>query len=193
MTIPGPKLSAFQLDFTFQDGVGASVCGFCAADRKAAVAAGFLDLETQDFGALTDGLLIDRRFAGLLSLACLTEDGAVFLLGGCVHPAGAQTSCGGVLGLPGMAPQSAREGLTPLTLPQGLRVSLLLRPGIGGAAFFCRDPREEALVARALEERFPQADSLQLLYEKAAGFLWILDFRPGDPLLNGRCLAYLPD
>ena len=186
-------MTCFQVFFLFQDGIPASVCGFCRRGHRQAVVNCILSLSRVRFGVeWTEGLLVDSHFARLLAQVLLPEREAIFLTGGCIQYAALDGPCGGILGDLFQPPESALQEKSRLQLSNGISVQLVLRPGIGAAAFFCFDPQKEQALLEALSVRFPAPDLLSLLAQAGAGYLWVLDYAPGNPVRSGSCQVCLP-
>ncbi len=178
--------ACFRVEFQFQDKISAGVCGFCRPGRERAVEAAFSRLFRQAFGPLREGFLADRRFARLLAQAGREEADAILLTAGSVRLPDPDAPCGAVLGDLFAPPQSAQSAPDPAVFLGGEKLSLLLQPGVGAAAFWPEDPE----LLRQTAAEFPAGSALRRLRAQTEGGLWALDYFPGSPLLDGSCQVY---
>ena len=187
------SMTVFRVSLLFRDGIPAHVCGFCRRERRRAVEACISTLSQMRFGGgWAEGLLVDSHFSRLLTQAVQPERSSIFLTGGCIRYPTPDGPCGGVLGDLFLPPESAPESRSRLLLPNGLPMRLILRPGTGGAAFFCANVQREEELYRALSTRVPAPDLPARLKQAGAGYLQVLDYAPGDSIRTGYCQAWLP-
>ena len=147
------KLSSFHADFSFADGISASVCGFCTGEPEEYTRA-ILSLAHKSFHPLSEGILIDARFSRLLREALSGLPPA--LIGGSVRVSSPDGPCGAVIGLSDSPPESPGLPIAGGTFA-GRTVHYHLFPGIGAQAVI---------------------DSPGNGPETG---LWVLDYRPGFP------------
>lgn len=181
----------FLAPLTFPDGPTATVCGFCRPDRADRIKRRLKSLEQTPFGPLKEGILIDHRFIRLLREVLEPERESLYLVGGSIRVNGADAPCGGVLGRLFDRAESAREAPDSISLPTGHTLRLLLRPGQGGTLFSCADPAEEEALYASLAREFPAPRALERLEQETEACLYVLDYSPGHPILNGSCFARL--
>ena len=178
-------MRAFRRTFSFSDAVFAKLCGLFADDAaeevrlvEAAVDARIAKrLAPRAFGAPSQGLLVDRRFAALVNEAL--KDLPILALGGCVHAVSEDGPCGAILGAFPSPPESAPEGL--LRFPLGQREACcLLKPGVGGGLCFPRTPDLSPAFWEALDH-FEKKERWPALAEDTDGCILVLDYDPSAP------------